>query len=158
MQPRSLVWPARDGLRCLPGGLPNNRYAPTIRGGATSLQGTVEGFGRRGGFGRRPALIVMDMTLGFTDPESPLGSELDSPIEVIRKLFRAERRVEIPVIFTTVAYRESDKTTAAAFIDKVPALLIPWRPGAAGRRSPQEPRPARPRSRCWMSYRSSASS
>ncbi len=44
MQPRSLVWPARDGLRCLPGGLPNNRYAPTIRGGATSLQGAVEGF------------------------------------------------------------------------------------------------------------------
>src|SRR5215203_7132211 len=41
MQPRSLVWPARDGLRCLPGGLPNNRYAPTIRGGATSLQGVV---------------------------------------------------------------------------------------------------------------------
>src|SRR5215203_4760958 len=41
MQPRSLVWPARDGLRCLPGGLPNNRYAPTIRGGATSLQGAV---------------------------------------------------------------------------------------------------------------------
>src|SRR5215207_1140535 len=118
MQPRSLVWPARDGLRCLPGGLPNNRYAPTIRGGATSLQGTVEGFGRRGGFGRRPALIVVDMILGFTDLESPLGSELDSPIEVIRKLLRAERRAEIPVIFTTVAYRESDKTTAAAFIDK----------------------------------------
>src|ERR687889_318512 len=55
----------------------------------------LEGFGERGGFGRRPALIVMDMTLGFTDPESPLGSELDSPIEVIRKLLRAERWAEI---------------------------------------------------------------
>jgi maleamate amidohydrolase len=65
------------------------------------------------------------MTLGFTDPESPLGSELDSPIGVTRNLLRAARRAEIPVIFTTVAYRESDKTTAAAFIDKVPALLIP---------------------------------
>ena len=109
MQPRSLVWPARDGLCCLPGGLPNNRYAPTIRGGATSLQGTVEGFGGRGGFGRRPALKVMDMTLGFTDPESPLGSELDSPIEVRRKLLRAERRAEIPVIFTTVATARATK-------------------------------------------------
>jgi hypothetical protein len=158
MQPRSLVWPARDGLRCLPGGLLNNRYALTIRGRATSPQGAVEGFGGRGGFGRRPALIVVDMTLGCTDPESPLGSALDSPIEAIRKLLRAERRAEIPVIFTTVAYCESDKITAAAFIDKVPALLILWRPGAAGRRSPQESRPARPRSRCWMSYRSSASS
>ena len=116
----------------------------------------LEGFDGHGGFYRRPALIVVDMALGFTDPESPLGSELDSPIEVIRKLLRVERRVEIPVIFT-VAYRESDKTIAAAFIDKVPALLILWRPGAAGRRSPQESRPARPRSRCWMSYHSSAS-
>jgi len=83
----------------------------------------IEGFGERGGFGRSPALIVVDMTLGFTDPESPLGSELDGPVEAIQKLLEAARRAEIPVVFTTVAYRESDKLTAAAFIDKVPALL-----------------------------------
>ena len=56
----------------------------------------LEGFGGRGGFGRRPTLIVVDMTLGFTDPESPLGSELDSPVEAIRKLLGAARRAEIP--------------------------------------------------------------
>ena len=83
----------------------------------------IEGFGERGGFGRRPALIVVDMTLGFTDPESPLGSDLDGPVEAIKKLLEAARQAEIPVVFTTVAYRESDKLTAAAFIDKVPALL-----------------------------------
>jgi maleamate amidohydrolase len=82
----------------------------------------IEGFGGRGGFGRRPALIVVDMTLGFTDPESPLGSDLDGPVKAIKELLEAARGVEIPVIFTTVAYRESDKLTAA-FIDKVPALL-----------------------------------
>jgi maleamate amidohydrolase len=83
----------------------------------------IEGFGERGGFGHRPALIVVDMTLGFTDPESPLGSDLDGPVEAIQKVLEAARQAEIPVIFTTVAYRESDKVTAAAFIDKVPALL-----------------------------------
>lgn len=83
----------------------------------------IEGFGGRGGFGRRPALIVVDMTLGFTDPESPLACDLEEPVENIRKLLEAARRAEIPIIFTTVAYRESDKVTAAAFIDKVPALL-----------------------------------
>jgi maleamate amidohydrolase len=83
----------------------------------------IEGFGGRGGFGQHPALIVVDMTLGFTDPESPLGSDLDRPVEAIQKLLEAARRTEIPVVFTTVAYRESDKLTAAAFIDKVPALL-----------------------------------
>jgi len=83
----------------------------------------IEGFGGRGGFGRRPALIVIDMTLGFTDPESPLACDLEGPISEIQKLLEAARRAEIPIVFTTVAYRESDKLTAAAFIDKVPALL-----------------------------------
>jgi maleamate amidohydrolase len=83
----------------------------------------IEGFGRRGGFGRCPALVVIDMTLGFTDPESPLACDLEGPISEIQKLLRAARRAEIPIVFTTVAYRESDKLTAAAFIDKVPALL-----------------------------------
>ncbi len=83
----------------------------------------IEGFGGRGGFGRRPALAVIDMTLGFTDPESPLACDLEGPISEIQKLLRAARRAEIPIVFTTVAYRESDKLTAAAFIDKVPALL-----------------------------------
>jgi nicotinamidase-related amidase len=83
----------------------------------------IEGFGGRGGFGRRPALVVIDMTLGFTDPESPLACDLDGPVSEIQKLLEAARQAEIPVVFTTVAYRESDKLTAAAFIDKVPALL-----------------------------------
>ena len=69
----------------------------------------IQGFGERGGFGRRPALVVIDMTLGFTDPESPLACDLEGPISEIRKLLEAAR--------------ESDKLTAAAFIDKVPTLL-----------------------------------
>ena len=82
----------------------------------------IEGFGGRGGFGRRPALVVIDMTLGFTDPESPLACDLEGPISEIQKLLGAARRADIPIVFTTVAYREADKLTAAAFIDKVPAL------------------------------------
>ena len=83
----------------------------------------LHGFGGRGGFGRRPALVVIDMTLGFTDPESPLACDLERPVSNIQKLLQAARNSEIPIVFTTVAYRESDKLTAAAFIDKVPALL-----------------------------------
>ncbi|HZF59853.1 MAG TPA: isochorismatase family protein [Rubrobacter sp.] len=83
----------------------------------------IEGFGGRGGFGRRPALAVIDMTLGFTDPESPLACDLEGPVANIRRLLEAARAAEIPIVFTTIAFRESDKLTAAAFIDKVPALL-----------------------------------
>lgn len=83
----------------------------------------IEGFGERGGFGHSPALAVIDMTLGFTDPESPLACDLEGPVREIARLLDSARSAEIPVVFTTVAYRESDKLTAAAFIDKVPALL-----------------------------------
>ena len=83
----------------------------------------IEGFGGRGSPGRRPALAVIDMTLGFTDPDSPLACDLEEPVQNISKLLEVARKVEIPVLYTTVAYRESDKVTAAAFIDKVPALL-----------------------------------
>jgi len=83
----------------------------------------IEGFGARGGSGSRPALVVVDMTLGFTDPESPLACDLEGPIQNIVKLLAAAREAEIPIVFTTVAYKESDRLTAAAFIDKVPALL-----------------------------------
>ena len=31
-----------------------------------------DGFHGRAGFGQRPALVVVDVNVGFTDPESPL--------------------------------------------------------------------------------------
>ncbi len=96
--------------------------------GASTERGSpvthIEGFGERGGFGRRPALAVIDMTLGFTDPKSPLACDLEEPVKNIARLLDTARQAEVPVIFTTVAFRESDKLTAAAFIEKVPALLV----------------------------------
>lgn len=83
-----------------------------------------EGMGERaGGVGRRPALIVVDINNGFTDPASPLVCELDETVEAIRKLLDAMRRAGLPVVYTTVSYGEGDKIAAKAFIDKVPALL-----------------------------------
>ena len=83
-----------------------------------------EGFGQRaGGVGRRPALAIVDINNGFTDPASPLVCDLDDTVEAIRRLLDAMRRAELPVVFTTVSYGEGDKVTAKAFIDKVPVLL-----------------------------------
>jgi len=83
-----------------------------------------EGFGQRGGgVGRRPALVIVDMNNGFTDPESPLVCELDDTIDAIGRLLDVMRRAELPVVFTTVSFGEGDKVTAKAFIDKVPVLL-----------------------------------
>jgi nicotinamidase-related amidase len=82
-----------------------------------------EGFHGRAGFGRRPALLVIDVNVGFTDPASPLVCDLDGVVAAIGRLLDEARRAQIPVVYTTVSYTEGDKIAAAAFIEKVPALL-----------------------------------
>ena len=83
----------------------------------------LAGFGERQGAGRRPALLVIDMSLGFTSPESPLACDLDDAVEAIRRLLDASRDKGLPVVFTTVSYGEGEKAVAKAFIEKVPILL-----------------------------------
>jgi len=81
------------------------------------------GFHGRAGFGQRPALLVIDVNVGFTDPASPLVCDLEAVVAAIRRLLDEFRRAELPVVYTTVSYDEGDKVAAAAFIDKIPALL-----------------------------------
>jgi maleamate amidohydrolase len=81
------------------------------------------GFHGRAGFGRRPALIVIDVNVGFTDPASPLVCDLDDVVHAIQRLLEETRRAGFPVVYTTVSYGEGDRRAAAAFIDKIPALL-----------------------------------
>jgi hypothetical protein len=98
---------------------------PRARGPADDDDGMtrLEGFHGRAGLGTRPALLVVDMSLGFTDPESPLACDLEDVVVAIERLLRVARAAGLPVIYTTVAYDAGGKQTAAAFIDKVPALL-----------------------------------
>jgi maleamate amidohydrolase len=84
---------------------------------------SVAGFHGRAGFGTRPALVVVDVNRGFTDPRSPLVCDLDEVVVAIQRLLEEMRAAGLPVVYTTVSYTEADKRTAAAFIDKVPALL-----------------------------------
>jgi maleamate amidohydrolase len=91
----------------------------------------IEGFHGRMGIGQRPALIVVDVNVGFTDPRSPLVCDLDDVVAAIGRLLDATRAAGLPVVFTTVSYDDGAKRTAAAFIEKVPALLTleagsPW--------------------------------
>ena len=83
----------------------------------------LAGFGGAQSIAQRPALLVVDMSVGFTDPGSPLVCDLDDVVEAIAELLAAARAANLPVIYTTVAYTHADQATAAAFIEKVPALL-----------------------------------
>jgi nicotinamidase-related amidase len=73
----------------------------------------------------------VDVNRGFTDPESPLVCDLDEVVVAIQRLLGEMRSAGLPVVYTTVSYGEGDKETAAAFLDKIPALLTleagtPW--------------------------------
>jgi maleamate amidohydrolase len=72
------------------------------------------------GLGERPALVLVDMIQGFTNPACALGTEVDAVVEANRILLEVFRENELPVFFTTVIYR--DETQAAVFRDRVPAL------------------------------------
>jgi nicotinamidase-related amidase len=82
-----------------------------------------EGFHGRAGFGQRPALLVVDVNVGFTDPASPLVCDLEDVVAAIQRLLEEFRRARLTVVYTTVSYGEGDKVAAAAFIEKIPALL-----------------------------------
>jgi nicotinamidase-related amidase len=82
-----------------------------------------EGFHGRAGFGEKPALLVIDVNVGFTDPASPLVCPLDEVVAAIGQLLDAFRRAGLPVIYTTVAYDEAGRQAASVFIAKIPALL-----------------------------------
>jgi nicotinamidase-related amidase len=72
----------------------------------------------------RPALLVVDMSVGFTSPESPLHCDLDDVVPAIGRLLDATRAEGLPVVYTTVSYGEGDTAVAKAFVEKIPALLV----------------------------------
>jgi maleamate amidohydrolase len=81
-----------------------------------------KGLAGRVGFGERPALLVVDLTVGFTDPASPLGADLDREIEAVRLLLRTARAVKIPIHFTTIAYGANED--GGAFMRKITSLTV----------------------------------
>lgn len=81
-------------------------------------------FGGRSGFGARPALLVVDVNLGFTDPRSPLSCDLDGPVAAIARLLGVSREAGVPIAYTTVSYGPGDRETAALFLSKVPGLRV----------------------------------
>ena len=79
-------------------------------------------FGGAAGFGERPAVVVVDLNLGFTDPSSPLACDLDDVLLRTSTLLGVARRMNVPVFFTTVVYDAVGEAAAAVFLRKVPAL------------------------------------
>ena len=74
------------------------------------------------GIGETPALIVVDVVKGFTDPTCPLGAEADEVVAANVALMNAFHEAGFPVVLTTVIYRSDDEATV--FRARVPALNL----------------------------------
>jgi nicotinamidase-related amidase len=89
------------------------------------MSAAAPGLGGRVGFGERPALVVVDMSLAFTAPEGPLTCDLDATVDSIARVLEAARAGGgVPIVFTTVAYGERERVSARAMLRKMPAALV----------------------------------
>jgi len=67
------------------------------------------------GFGKRPALVMIDMAYGWTDPAYAGGSaRLDAAVAAQQQLLPAVRAKNLPVYYTTSAFHESPQLKSAA--------------------------------------------
>ena len=77
---------------------------------------------RSQGLGRRPALLLVDLIEGFTNPACPLGSEVGAVVAANQSLLKGFRAKGLPIFFTTVVYHSDDQ--AKVFRLRVPALNV----------------------------------
>jgi nicotinamidase-related amidase len=90
------------------------------------------GFANKIGWGKSPALLLIDVCTAYWTENSPL-STLSNPasvasVDVMKKLLAAAREGGVPVVWTTVGYECEDMADAGIFWKKSKALDI-WKKG-----------------------------
>jgi len=95
----------------------------SLHGSETDQTYARAGFGASARRGKRPAIVVVDLTNGFTDPAAPTGAELSAVVAATGELIAAGRPVEVPVVFTTIAYTPAEVTGGGvAWLRKAPGM------------------------------------
>lgn len=65
---------------------------------------SAAGFNQRLGFGRRPALLVVDFVKAYLTKGNPLYAGVEAALAAAAELLRAARAAGVPVIYTQVRY------------------------------------------------------
>lgn len=81
------------------------------------------GFGGRVGWGKRPALLVIDMAGAWTRTDETIGSDLSQVTDSIVRLLDVFREKNLPRYFTTMAYDPSMRDVGSVASRKTPHLL-----------------------------------
>lgn len=98
-------------------------------------------FGQRLGFGRKPALLIVDFVNGFADPSQFGGGNIEPAIAATLPLLTAFRAASLPVVFSRIIYA-ADGSDATVHCLKVPRLKTLTRENPASQIVPSlAPRP-----------------
>jgi maleamate amidohydrolase len=71
--------------------------------------------------GERPAVLVVDFSCGFTDPECALGADMTDEVEATRRILDVARAKGLAVVFTSIGFEPSLKD-GGLWLQKAPAL------------------------------------
>ena len=80
-----------------------------------------QGFGNRVGFGKKPALLVIDFINAIADPDAFGGGNIQDAIENTSELLAVARHMDLPIVFTSHVYAE-DGCEDGVFNVKSPGL------------------------------------
>lgn len=94
----------------------------SLHGADTDATYDRAGLGGSSRRGTRPAIVVVDLTAGFTDPGAPTGSDLSDVVTATSSLVEAARPIGAPVVWTTIAFTPAELDT------------LPWLAKAPGMR------------------------
>jgi nicotinamidase-related amidase len=97
----------------------------SLHGSETDQTYARAGFGGTVPRGTRPAIVVVDLTNGFTDPAFPTGADLSDVVAATGELITAGRAASVPVVFTTISYSVAEiDGGGVAWLRKAPGMRV----------------------------------
>ncbi|NMI02287.1 isochorismatase family protein [Pseudonocardia sp. K10HN5] len=81
----------------------------------------ARGLGGRLQPGARPAVVVIDLIRGFTDPACSPGSDLSAVVAATRQVLDVARAADVPVVFTSITFAAAELDTTLWLV-KMPAM------------------------------------
>lgn len=93
-----------------------------------SVEYQQRGFQRRVGYGKRPAIVHIDMANAWTRPGHAFTcAKMDTIIPACQRLNEVARRKGVPVAYTTTAYNVTDPNKPSdmgLWVNKIPVELL----------------------------------
>ncbi|MEV0946937.1 isochorismatase family protein [Rhodococcus sp. NPDC049939] len=83
------------------------------------------GLGEPSPRGDRPAIVVVDLTRGFTEPDYPSGADLTEVVRATAHLCDVAREHGVPIVYTKIAYSQAEaEGGSVAWLKKAPGFRV----------------------------------